>query len=102
MGPGRRAGTVLALAGHAHRPARRRGGRGSTSSTRPRGTNGFGAAGWGGPQPPIGDEPHWYFFHLYAVAQPLDLPDQPSVADVRRATEKQELESGTLVGMFAR
>jgi Raf kinase inhibitor-like YbhB/YbcL family protein len=64
--------------------------------------NGFGATGWGGPQPPIGDEPHRYFFHVYAISQPLDLPDQPSAADVRRAVEKDEVASGTLVGTFGR
>jgi Raf kinase inhibitor-like YbhB/YbcL family protein len=37
------------------------------------GRNGFGELGWGGPQPPIGDEPHRYFFHLYAVDRPLGL-----------------------------
>ncbi|MFC0529548.1 YbhB/YbcL family Raf kinase inhibitor-like protein [Phytohabitans kaempferiae] len=65
-------------------------------------TNGFGADGWGGPQPPLGDEPHRYFFRLYALPEPLDLPDRPSAADVRRAAEKDELASGTLVGTFAR
>jgi Raf kinase inhibitor-like YbhB/YbcL family protein len=65
-------------------------------------TNGFGATGWGGPQPPIGDNPHRYFFHLYAVSQPLDLPVQPDSTDVRQAAEQQELASGTLVGEFAR
>jgi phosphatidylethanolamine-binding protein (PEBP) family uncharacterized protein len=33
----------------------------------------FGELGWGGPQPPIGDEPHRYFFHLYAADRPLGL-----------------------------
>ncbi|BCB79182.1 hypothetical protein Pflav_055920 [Phytohabitans flavus] len=65
-------------------------------------TNGFGSTGWAGPQPPIGDEPHRYFFHVYAVREPLDLPDRPGVTDVRRAIGRKELASGTLVGMFAR
>ncbi|MDQ7911240.1 YbhB/YbcL family Raf kinase inhibitor-like protein [Phytohabitans sp. ZYX-F-186] len=64
--------------------------------------NGFGATGWDGPQPPLGDDPHRYFFHLYALSRPLALPDRPSVADVRRAARKDELASGTLVGTFAR
>ncbi len=64
--------------------------------------NGFGTAGWGGPQPPIGDEPHRYFFHLYAVREPLALPEHPDVDDVRRAAAKVELASGTLIGTFAR
>jgi Raf kinase inhibitor-like YbhB/YbcL family protein len=65
-------------------------------------TNGFGTTGWGGPQPPKGDAPHRYFFHLYAVSEPLDLPAQPRATEVRQAAEKHELASGTLVGTFAR
>lgn len=65
-------------------------------------TNGFGTEGWGGPQPPIGDEPHRYFFHLYAVRQPLKLPERPQVSEVQRAAAGAEMASGTLVGMFAR
>lgn len=33
----------------------------------------FGELDWGGPQPPIGDEPHRYFFRLYAADRPLRL-----------------------------
>lgn len=64
--------------------------------------NGFGSTGWGGPQPPKGDNPHRYFFHLYAVSRPLDVPETPMAEDVRRAAEQQELASGTLVGTFYR
>jgi Raf kinase inhibitor-like YbhB/YbcL family protein len=64
--------------------------------------NGFGTAGWGGPQPPVGDEPHRYIFRLYAVSQPPELPPRPRVNDVRRAVAGHELASGTLVGTFAR
>ena len=64
--------------------------------------NGFGFAGWGGPQPPVGDDPHRYFFHLYALAEPLTLGEQPTADDVRRAAEPRKLASGTTVGLFAR
>lgn len=64
--------------------------------------NGFGAIGWGGPRPPVGDDPHRYFFHLYAVPGPLELPARPRASDVRRAATARELGSGTIVGMFAR
>ena len=30
--------------------------------------NGFGRRGWNGPDPPPGDQPHRYVFHLYAPA----------------------------------
>ncbi len=65
-------------------------------------TNNFGSTGWGGPQPPIGDDPHRYFFRLYAVAAPPVLPEAPGADDARRAAEDLELASGNLVGRFAR
>lgn len=65
-------------------------------------TNGFGAAGWAGPQPPKGDAPHRYFFRLYAVDEPIRLPQTPTAADVHGAVSDHELVSGTLVGTFAR
>jgi Raf kinase inhibitor-like YbhB/YbcL family protein len=64
--------------------------------------NGFGTTGWGGPQPPVGDGPHRYFFRLYAVSAPPELPARPTVSDVHRAVAALELASGTLVGRFAR
>jgi Raf kinase inhibitor-like YbhB/YbcL family protein len=65
-------------------------------------TNDFGGEGWGGPRPPAGDDPHRYFFRLYAVSGPLRLPNRPTVQDVHRAVEERELASGTVVGRFAR
>jgi hypothetical protein len=50
----------------------------------------------------MGDNPHRYFFRLYAVSQPLDMPSTPTAEQVRQAAEHQELASGTLVGTFAR
>jgi len=70
-----------------------------SGSARP---NGFGERGWGGPQPPPGDGPHRYFFHLYALAAPPELPDDATPEDVHRATEQGTLASGTLVGRYQR
>jgi Raf kinase inhibitor-like YbhB/YbcL family protein len=64
--------------------------------------NGFGDKGWGGPQPPIGDEPHRYFFRLLALDRPLDLGPGASSDEVRQAAEDRHLAVGTLVGLFAR
>jgi hypothetical protein len=64
--------------------------------------NGFGTTGWGGPQPPKGDDPHRFFFRLYAVSQPIELPPAPMAEQARRAAEQHELASGTMVGLFAR
>lgn len=64
--------------------------------------NDFGSTGWGGPQPPQGDDPHRYFFRLYALNQPIRLPDTPQVPDVHQAIRKRDLASGVLIGTFAR
>ncbi|MEU8299798.1 YbhB/YbcL family Raf kinase inhibitor-like protein [Micromonospora sp. NPDC048909] len=64
--------------------------------------NGFGEIGWGGPQPPRGDDPHRYFFRLWALNRPLELPDAPQAADVHQAITGHEFASGTVVGLYAR
>jgi Raf kinase inhibitor-like YbhB/YbcL family protein len=66
------------------------------------GRNDFGETGWGGPWPPVGDEPHRYFFRVYAVDRPLGLGESASAEDVRTALEGHELAGGTLVGLFGR
>ena len=41
----------------------------------------FGAPGYGGPCPPVGDKPHRYIFTLYALKAPkLDLPEHATAA----------------------
>jgi Raf kinase inhibitor-like YbhB/YbcL family protein len=64
--------------------------------------NSFGDVGWGGPQPPVGDDPHRYLFRLFAVAEPLPLPDMPTASQVLQAAQDRELASGVIVGTFAR
>lgn len=66
------------------------------------GRNGFGEQGWGGPRPPVGDEPHRYFFRVYAVDRPLGLGEDATADDLRAAVEGRVLAHGTLVGLFAR
>ena len=66
------------------------------------GRNGFGQRGWGGPRPPVGDEPHRYFFRLYACDRRLGLGEDTSADDLRAAVEGHALASGTLVGVFGR
>ena len=66
------------------------------------GRNDFDDLGWGGPQPPIGDDAHRYFFHLYAADRPLGLADGASADDLRAAIEGHQLAHGTLVGLFGR
>lgn len=66
------------------------------------GRNGFGELGWGGPRPPIGDEPHRYFFRLYAADTPLGLGEGATADQVHAALEGHTLARGTLVGRFGR
>jgi Raf kinase inhibitor-like YbhB/YbcL family protein len=66
------------------------------------GRNGFGTLGWGGPRPPIGDEPHRYFFRLAAADRPLDVGEGASVDEVHAALEGHLIARGTLVGLFGR
>lgn len=64
--------------------------------------NSWGAPGWGGPQPPAGDEAHRYFFHLYALPGPVSLPDDATADDVHAAVDDLNLDSATLVGLYQR
>jgi Raf kinase inhibitor-like YbhB/YbcL family protein len=64
--------------------------------------NGFGERGWAGPQPPVGDDTHRYFFRLFALGRPLSVPPSASNDDVRRAAEDDHIAAGTLVGLYAR
>ncbi|MDO0933256.1 YbhB/YbcL family Raf kinase inhibitor-like protein [Streptomyces sp. DG2A-72] len=62
--------------------------------------NGFGRRGWSGPNPPPGDQPHRYVFHLYALAQPCVLPDAPSAERSTTRVERREPADSTLVGLY--
>jgi Raf kinase inhibitor-like YbhB/YbcL family protein len=64
--------------------------------------NGFGEKGWGGPQPPVGDAAHRYFFRLYALPSPVRLPAEPDADDVHGAVDDVALASGTRVGLYQR
>jgi Raf kinase inhibitor-like YbhB/YbcL family protein len=66
------------------------------------GRNGFGMRGWGGPRPPVGDDPHRYFFRLCAVDRPLGLGEGASAEQVHAALEGHLIAHGTLVGLFGR
>lgn len=66
------------------------------------GRNGFGELGWSGPAPPIGDEPHRYFFRLYAADRPLGLAEGANADDLLAALDGHTLATGNLVGIFGR
>jgi Raf kinase inhibitor-like YbhB/YbcL family protein len=66
------------------------------------GRNDFGEEGYSGPRPPVGDDPHRYFFQVFAASAPLGLVAGASADDLRRALEGKKLASGTLVGTYQR
>ncbi|MFC4855431.1 YbhB/YbcL family Raf kinase inhibitor-like protein [Actinophytocola glycyrrhizae] len=65
-------------------------------------TNGFGEQGWGGPQPPVGDEPHRYSFRVYAFDHLQRVPRDLPAADLRATLDDRATATGTLVGRFGR
>ena len=66
------------------------------------GVNGFGRAGYLGPAPPPGDDPHRYVFRLLAVAEPISLPGLPSYQDVETAAAGHTLGEARLIGTYQR
>jgi Raf kinase inhibitor-like YbhB/YbcL family protein len=66
------------------------------------GSNQAGQAGYAGPCPPRGDDPHRYEFTLVALAEPLDLAGGATASDVRAAIEGDTLAEATLTGTYAR
>jgi Raf kinase inhibitor-like YbhB/YbcL family protein len=65
------------------------------------GRNGFGGTGYGGPDPPVGDDPHRYFFRLYALPEPSGLAPGFTVEELSRH-EGRALAKATLVGTYGR
>ena len=63
------------------------------------GTNSWGEAEYGGPQPPLGE--HRYFFHAYALDTKLDLPQGATRAEVERAMSGHVLDVAELMGRYA-
>lgn len=66
------------------------------------GVNDFGAEGYGGPHPPPGGRPHRYVFRLYALREPMALSPGFDANAIRSAMEGKVLDSGELVGIYAR
>ncbi|MFH0765263.1 MAG: YbhB/YbcL family Raf kinase inhibitor-like protein [Calditrichota bacterium] len=65
------------------------------------GRNDFNRIGYGGPCPPSG-QAHRYYFKLYALSSPLDLPGGASRAHILSAMEGLVLAEGQLMGKFGR
>ena len=65
------------------------------------GRNDFGRLGYGGPCPPRGPA-HRYYFRLYALDAPLDLPPGANKAQVLKAMEGHILAWAELMGTYRR
>jgi Raf kinase inhibitor-like YbhB/YbcL family protein len=65
------------------------------------GQNDFGKIGYNGPAPPRGN-PHRYYFKLYALDSPLNLPQQSTKAQVVASMKGHVLAEGQLMGKYQR
>lgn len=64
--------------------------------------NSFGGERYDGPLPPIGDEPHRYFFQVFALKRRLDVEPDRGVDALHREIDKHRVATGTLIGLYAR
>lgn len=63
----------------------------------------FGAPGWGGPCPPVGDKPHRYNFTLHALkVEKLDLPPGATAALAGYMINANSLGKASLTGRYGR
>jgi Raf kinase inhibitor-like YbhB/YbcL family protein len=63
----------------------------------------FGDPGYGGPAPPRGSGEHKYVVTVYALDVPtIDLPAQPSAAEIAAGLEGHVLASASVTGIFGR
>ncbi|MBK7898957.1 MAG: YbhB/YbcL family Raf kinase inhibitor-like protein [Azonexus sp.] len=66
-------------------------------------TTDFGAPGWGGPCPPVGDKPHRYHFTVYALkVDKLDLPPGTTAGIAGFMINANALGKATLTGRYGR
>lgn len=64
------------------------------------GRNSWGQFGYGGPQPPKGDPPHHYHFHLYALDVDPALPPGMSRDELLDAAWGHVRDEGELIGTY--
>lgn len=66
------------------------------------GKNDFGDLGYGGPMPPPGHGVHHYHFKLYALKQPVGLPEGATKEELLGAMEGKILAEAELIGTYER
>jgi Raf kinase inhibitor-like YbhB/YbcL family protein len=79
-------------------PATKKVAAGSAPKGAREGVNDFGKNGYGGPCPPSGT--HRYFFKLYALDGPLDLPAKTTKADLERAMKRHIVGQAKMIGLY--
>jgi len=63
----------------------------------------FGAPGWGGPCPPVGDKPHRYIFTVYALkVAKLDIAAGAAASLAAFMVNANAIDRATLVGTYGR
>ena len=65
------------------------------------GRNSSGGTGYTGSHPPVGDDPHRYFFRLYALPEPSKLSAGFTAEDLASRTDNA-LAVATLIGVYGR
>lgn len=67
------------------------------------GVTDFGAPGYGGPCPPIGDKPHRYYFRLFALkVEKLEVPATASPAMIGFMVNANAIGRAELLGLYGR
>ena len=67
------------------------------------GANSWGKAGYGGPCPPRGDNPHRYYFKLYALDSEITFKKSlPKSEEIRQAMKKHLLKEVSYMGFYGR
>ena len=64
------------------------------------GLNGHGKHGWMGPKPPPGHGKHRYHFQVFALAKPLGMAADTSLADLVNALKANTVAAGELIATF--
>ncbi len=65
------------------------------------GTNDFNRTGYGGPAPPPGNA-HRYYFRVYALRDPVELPTGTGRGELEDAIRGKTIASGELMGTYQR
>jgi Raf kinase inhibitor-like YbhB/YbcL family protein len=66
------------------------------------GQNDFGKVGYGGPLPPEGQGVHHYYFHLYALDQPVKAGPGLTKVHLMDLIQSHVLAEGELIGLYER